>query len=104
MEANNNSKLREALEAIICGYENADLCDMNYGEWCHDPATVCVNVPLCKAIHEARAALAAPARNCDRYSTADAARAAWIGLNIGVLKRYTDFEEWLFANAEGGAK
>ena len=59
------AKLREALEAIISGYENADLCDMNYGEWCHDPANVCVNVPLCKAIHEARAALAAPPRNCD---------------------------------------
>ena len=54
------AKLREALEAIISGYKNADLCDMNYGERCHDPANVCVNVPLCKAIHEARAALAAP--------------------------------------------
>ena len=59
------AKLREALEAIINGYKNADLCDMNYGEWCHDPANVCVNVPLCKAIHEARAALTAPPRNCD---------------------------------------
>ena len=61
----NAAKLREALEAIISGYENADLCDMNYGEWCHDPANVCVNVPLCKAIHEARAALAEPVKNCE---------------------------------------
>ena len=60
-----NNKLRGALEAIISGYENADLCDMNYGEWCHDPANVCVNVPLCKAIHEARAALAEPVKNCE---------------------------------------
>ena len=59
------AKIREALEAIISGYEKSDLCDMNYGEWCHDPANICVNVPLCKAIHEARAALAAPPRNCD---------------------------------------
>ena len=58
-ERGDSAKLREAVDAIISGYENADLCDMNYGEWCHDPANVCVNVPLCKAIHEARAVLAA---------------------------------------------
>ena len=57
--------MRKTLEAIISGYENADLCDKNYGEWCHDSANVCVNVPLCKAIHEARAALSKPARNCE---------------------------------------
>lgn len=67
------AKLREALEAIISGYENADLCDMNYGEWCHEPANPCVNVSLCKAIHESRVALAARPRNCDKYATADEA-------------------------------
>ena len=71
------AKLREALEAIISGYENADLCDMNYGEWCHDPANVCVNVPLCKAIHEARVALAAPPRNCERFQTVKQAKEAY---------------------------
>ena len=64
MESNTKA-MRDALEAIISGYEKSDFCYLNYGEWCHDPANFCANVALCKAIHEARAALAEPPRNCD---------------------------------------
>ena len=64
----NAAMLREALAAIISGYEKADLCDKHYGEWCHDPAIACANAPLCKAIHAARAALAEPPRECDRFA------------------------------------
>ena len=114
-ERGDAAKLREALEAIISGYENADLCDMNYGEWCHDPANVCVNVPLCKAIHEARAALSAPPRNCDRFATAEEAIEYHKRTNCAE-RRHCAYHDgcptdgscvvnWLYAEAqEGGAK
>ena len=112
-ESGNCAKLREALEAIISGYENADLCDMNYGEWCHDPANVCVNVQLCKAIHKARAALAAPPRNCDKfggdYKMLHTTWFDWTGSPSGQNADGTaklTFGKWLLAPAtetEGGS-
>lgn len=47
-----------------------------------------------------KSALAEPVRNCDLYDSADDARAAWICLNLGVIKRYSDFEDWLFDYAK----
>ena len=102
------AKLREAVDAIISGYEKSDLCDMNYGEWCHDSANICVNVPLCKAIHEARTALAAPARNCDKYATVKEATEAFARERQDMPHPCPDFtfSRWLLTpvKKEGGAK
>ncbi len=53
-----------------------------------------------------RAALAAPARNCDRFATADEARRAFESAHShGIVRNiYTEAFDWLFAPAEGGAK
>lgn len=103
------AKLREALEAIISGYENADLCDTNYGEWCHEPANPCVNVSLCKAIHESRVALSAPPRNCDLPEVAKDPWRAWLDdeSNWEDGNPKLEIHDWLLAPAtekEGGAK
>ena len=95
MEANNNAKLREALKELMDNLKihammPCQQITMNHAE-------------VDAMIEDCRAALAEPPRNCDLYNTADEARAAWICLNIGVIKRYSDFEDWLFAKAEGGA-
>ena len=45
------------------------------------------------------AALAAPARNCDRFATVGAAHKAWRATD-----QERDFADWLFDKAEGGAK
>lgn len=52
---------------------------------------------LSRAIDTARAALAAPARNCDRFATVGAAHRAWRATD-----QERDFADWLFAPAEGG--
>lgn len=51
-----------------------------------------------------RAALATPARNCDRFSTAEEARAAFEAAHShGIVHNlYTAAFDWLFAKAEGG--
>lgn len=53
-----------------------------------------------------RAALAAPARNCDRFATAEEARMAFEDAHSReiILNLYTAAFDWLFATAEGGAK
>lgn len=51
------------------------------------------------AAEKARAALAAPARNCDRFATVGAAHKAWRATD-----QERDFADWIFATAEGGAK
>ena len=50
------------------------------------------------------AALAAPARNCDRFATADEARRAFESAHShGIVRNlYTAAFDWLFAPAEGG--
>ena len=45
----------------------------------------------------ARAALSAPARNCDRFATVGAAHKAWRATD-----QERDFADWLFDKAEGG--
>ncbi len=59
-------------------------------------------------VDAARAALAAPVRNCDRFRTNDEAREAWEAETRGhhwpVEVREVAFPEWLFAPAEGGAE
>ena len=61
MEANNMAAMREALVGLMDGI--CFHCDLS-GD--------CKGTP-CEKMQKAKAALAAPARNCDRYATADEA-------------------------------
>lgn len=58
------------------------------------------------AVAMARAALSAPLRNCDLYSTEANAYRAWERYynSIDHLKEdYLYYEDWLFCEAKGGA-
>jgi hypothetical protein len=60
---------------------------------------------LAIAAEKARAALAAPARNCDRFATEDEAREAYWAYRDPLEfndKPFVSITEWLFAPAEGG--
>lgn len=60
---------------------------------------------LTTAAEMARAALAAPARNCDRFQTEEEAYAAFMGLFDHFKgERHYQYCRWLFAPAEGGAE
>jgi hypothetical protein len=88
METNN--KLREALMQI---YDRVNSLDENCGV---DPVEI-------RDI--ARAALAAPPRNCDRFATADGAIGAYRQTHRYMVVNV--FLDWLFATStekEGGAK
>lgn len=57
------------------------------------------------AVAKAKAALAAPARNCDRFKTEDEAREAYWAYREPLEfndKPFVAITEWLFATAEGG--
>ena len=67
MQFGNAAKMREALEFCVkgmCGF-----CRMDAEA--RGMTTECVNG--CEALRKAKAALAAPPRNCDKYATADEA-------------------------------
>lgn len=59
---------------------------------------------MANALDKGKAALAASARNCDRFATADKARATFEAeLSRGIVRNlYTATFDWLFARAEGG--
>lgn len=58
-----------------------------------------------KADEATQAALAAPARNCDRFQTEEEAYAAFMGLFDHFKgERHYQYCRWLFAPAEGGAE
>ena len=83
METNN--KLREAAEFV------AHIDDNGYTS--HDVQC---------AIDKARAALATPTRNCDRFATLPDALAAWRDIDP---REAGPFDLWLFDTAkEGGSK
>ena len=84
--------IRAALKAID---ENTDLLDIAEGVAPNlHPSHSFVAVQIRKIV---RAALAAPARNCDRFQTAEEAYAAW-----QKLPNLASAFAWLFAPAEGG--
>ena len=93
------AKLREALEFCVkgmCGF-----CRMDAEA--RGMTTECVNG--CEALRKAKAALAAPPRNCDRpeCATTKAAQEVWRREDGGKTAYY----EWLLATTtekEGGAK
>ena len=65
-----------------------------------------ITISVSRALRDCRAALSAPARNCDRFATVDDAKRAYIAERGHVFIWDGDsserFERWLFAPAEGG--
>lgn len=106
----NAAALREALELCVremCAYCRAEAAMTMPGKECFYG---------CEALRVAKAALDAPARNCDRFRTADEVSAYW-GANVHAVplhgdaygmhidgETYPTFLDWLFATAEGGEK
>ena len=87
----NAAKLREALKLCLrgmCGY-----CRMDAEA--RGMTTECVNG--CAVMHDAKAALAAPARNCDKYD-AESCRIAYHLHGDGLMTMQA-FADWLFAPA-----
>lgn len=82
----NAAAMRRALESVEC-----NIAEDEPGRfWLQDPEAI---------LHEVQAALAAPARNCDRFATVGAAHKAWRATD-----QERDFADWLFDKAEGGAE
>lgn len=60
----------------------------------------------CEPVRKAKAALAAPPRNCDRFQTKFDAKRAWEKVCKAGLPEQGPFEDWIFAPAteqEGGS-
>jgi hypothetical protein len=91
-EPGNAAAMREALTAFA-GYLTQKRIDEVWAK------TTLPEPGLDRLVEQARRALAAPARNCDRFATAEEAYAAWQKHNS-----LTAICDWLFATAEGGAK
>lgn len=79
----NAFEMREALKAVV--EKLLDCAPTAEQEW-----------P--ELVQQARAALAAPARNCDRFANADEARDAWDEIS---LREDTDVFGWLFSTVKG---
>ena len=96
-EPGNAAAMREALEAFVESVEW--LCDGDESGRLKRQFGVLLS--------DARAAIAAPARNCDRFATEDEAREAYWAYREPLEfnnKPFVAITEWLFAPAEGGAK
>ena len=92
----NLQAIREAVERLVkhyctgCQNDTKDGCGLEAGN------------PMCREFRKVRAALAAPARNCDVY-THDEALEVWAAEKEGPNNGC--FDEWLYHNAtEGGMK
>ena len=99
------ARLREALGAPALAPGNAAAMRAAL-EFVRD--TVLVGWRFPEARERVVAALAAPARNCDRYATVEDAKRAYIAERGHVFIWDGDsserFERWLFATAAGGAE
>lgn len=90
----NAAALREALKKVLGCYESGAIRTV-YNDpesWRHDDE-------LCYLKADVEAALAAPARNCDRFATVGAAYKAWRATD-----QERDFADWLFTEEKGGAE
>lgn len=93
----NSAALRKALENARSKFIHIKKC-ADEGEVSRKKLTI-----LCEFVsQEIAAALAAPARNCDRFADGDTASNAYE--DEGGEKDYLDFARWLFATAEGETK
>ena len=99
-ESGNAAAMREALELAV--YYSEYIVD-------HLPDEFVGEIHAASEILEkCDAALASPARNCDRFATADEARKAWEaetrGQHWAVELREVAYPEWLFMTAREGAE
>lgn len=100
MEANDTKAMREALEELVANIEMRS-------------ATFGLNVMVdTKTFLDAKAALAEPPRNCDRYTTLDEAYTQFcayvkrenpLNLNPSPLHTVWDTLEWMLKSADGTA-
>lgn len=111
MEANNNQKMREALEEAQKRLEQMVGCDMHRyhreAQTCDGQTTTgdCAKMATCKVIFQIRSALTAPPRNCDKCNSADEAVA--LAIDAGVVDcnfGAREMAEFLLAEMKGGAK
>lgn len=82
----NAAKMREALEMCVVEYSSDEEAEV--------------------AWFKAKAALAAPPRNLDRFSSREEAFAEWFLYNLSKKissLRWVDFVDWLFAEVKGDA-
>ena len=95
----NAAAMREALEKFL------DLARRGLAFFTSYRYTEEENDELEDAFANAKSALAAPARNCDRFATAEEARRAFESAHShGIVHNlYTAAFDWLFKKAEGGA-
>jgi len=85
-DTGNATALREALEGVLSALADAGFHPYVYGD------------PLAEAVIKARAALAAPPRNCDKYADEDDAFAAWHdSLKDGDIVSVRNALRWLFS-------
>ena len=77
-EIGNGAKMREALEALVKGYEVWDVCD--YVGWGEERCKGCPQEALCKGIFDCKNALAEPARACDVLSANELKLQVFAGL------------------------
>ena len=110
MEANNVKDMREALEYLLKERDIVDFCHNNLGSKTGEDWDKVYKV-LRKIIEKAMRALAAPARNCDRFDDLKSAQRHYIehgcqkGLGMlvdGEIRKApwkSQFEKWLFAPA-----
>jgi len=107
-ELGNVQKMREALEYVL-------LCDATDETAMEDGLTDADRIAeyadhIEECQKKAKAALAAPPRNCDRFNTWEEANKAFAKENahrIGFMNLYTDVLKWLYASAtekEGGGE
>jgi hypothetical protein len=93
LQVGNVAAMREALEELIA---NIEMRSSTFG----------LNVMVdTKTFLDAKAALAAPPRNCDLYKSEPEAYQAYLtAMKNATRKTYVYFEPWLFAKVKGAAK
>ena len=87
--------------------EALELCVQDMCRYCRAEARMC-NLPQCldgcETLKKAKAVLAAPPRNCDRYPNLHDAWLAWQADCAENMADQKKFHVWLYSMAEGGAK
>ena len=93
-EVGNAAAMREALEALV---GVIDKCDSGDPLWWH------IGAKGVKPLKDARAALSAPPRNCDKYTLAESLRKYGFPTKSKPWgeKEWLDFCEWYISEAKG---
>jgi DNA invertase Pin-like site-specific DNA recombinase len=102
-----SSKLREAVESLLDLLDDEAITEeillIARENRCHRES-LHIDKKL-EVLRKAKAALAAPPRNCDLYKSEPEAYQAYLtAMKNATRKTYVYFEPWLFAEAKGEAK